>query len=35
MARHPRFVLIGHPQHLIIRGNNREPIFISDVLFLP
>jgi len=30
MARHPRFVLLGHPQHVIIRGNNREPIFITD-----
>jgi len=30
MARHPRFVLMGHPQHVIIRGNNRAPIFITD-----
>jgi hypothetical protein len=30
MARHPRFVLVGHPQLMIIRGNNRGPIFISD-----
>ena len=30
MARLPRFVLAGHPQHVIIRGNNREPIFYSD-----
>jgi len=30
MARHPRFVLVGHPQHVIIRGNNRAPIFITD-----
>ena len=27
MARQPRFVLPGHPQHIIIRGNNREAIF--------
>ncbi len=27
MPRLPRFVLIGHPQHVIVRGNNREPIF--------
>jgi putative transposase len=27
MSRQPRFVLVGHPQHVIIRGNNREPIF--------
>ena len=30
MARLPRFVLAGHPQHVIIRGNNRDPIFYSD-----
>ncbi len=30
MARHPRFVLVGHPQHVIIRGNNREPIFYAE-----
>ena len=30
MARLPRFVIAGHPQHVIIRGNNREPIFYSD-----
>ena len=30
MARLPRFVLLGHPQHIIIRGNNREPVFNAD-----
>ena len=25
-----RFVLSGHPQHLIQRGNNRQEIFCSD-----
>jgi len=30
MARLPRFVLPGHPQHVIIRGNNRDPVFIAD-----
>lgn len=30
MPRQPRFVLPGHPQHVIIRGNNRDPIFIAD-----
>ena len=30
MARLPRFILVGHPQHVIIRGNNREPIFITN-----
>jgi hypothetical protein len=27
MARPPRFILPGHPQHVIIRGNIRNPIF--------
>ena len=30
MARQPRFVLPGHPQHIIIRGNNRNPIFYAE-----
>jgi putative transposase len=30
MARLPRFVLPGHPQHVIQRGNNRQPIFCCD-----
>ena len=30
MARLPRFVLPGHPQHVIVRGNNREPIFFAE-----
>ncbi len=30
MARLPRFVLPGHPQHVIVRGNNREPVFYAD-----
>ena len=30
MARLPRFVLAGHPQHIIIRGNNREPVLNAD-----
>lgn len=30
MARKPRFNLIGVPQHVIQRGNNREPCFYSD-----
>lgn len=30
MARLPRFVLPGQPQHLIQRGNNREPIFFAE-----
>jgi len=24
MAKLPRFVIQGHPQHVIVRGNNRE-----------
>jgi len=30
MARLPRFVIVGHPQHVIIRGINREAIFYAD-----
>ncbi len=30
MARLPRFVLPGHPQHVIVRGNNRQAIFCCD-----
>lgn len=30
MARLPRFVLSGHPQHVIQRGNNRSVIFVAD-----
>lgn len=30
MARLPRFILPGQPQHVIVRGNNREPVFYSD-----
>jgi len=30
MPRLPRFVLVGQPQHIIVRGNNREPIFCAD-----
>ncbi len=30
MARHPRFVLPGQPQHLIQRGNNRQTIFQAE-----
>jgi putative transposase len=30
MARLARFVLPGHPQHVIVRGNNRAPIFNAD-----
>ncbi len=30
MARQPRFVLPGHPQHVIQRGNNRSVIFGAD-----
>ncbi|MCB5186967.1 transposase [Methylobacillus caricis] len=30
MVRLPRFVLTGHPQHIIIRGNNREPVFSAE-----
>jgi putative transposase len=30
MARLPRFFAPGYPQHVILRGNNREPIFAAD-----
>ena len=30
MARLPRFVLPGHPQHVIVRGNNRSEIFRAE-----
>ncbi len=30
MARKPRFLLPGVPQHVVQRGNNREPCFFSD-----
>ena len=30
MARLPRFVILGQPQHVIQRGNNRDVIFVAD-----
>ncbi len=30
MARKPRFNIVGIPQHVIQRGNNREPCFIDE-----
>jgi putative transposase len=30
MARQTRFVLPGHPQHVIQRGNNRQPTFFAE-----
>jgi|SRR5438876_135651 len=30
MARLPRYFLPGQPQHVIQRGNNRTPIFVTD-----
>ena len=30
MSRKPRFNLVGVPQHVIQRGNNREPCFYSE-----
>jgi putative transposase len=30
MARQARLVLPGHPHHILIRGNNRQPIFDDD-----
>ena len=31
MARLPRYVIPGQPQHIIQRGNNRQAIFAADV----
>jgi REP element-mobilizing transposase RayT len=33
MARLPRYVLPGQPQHIIQRGNNRQNIFTCDADF--
>ena len=30
MARLPRFVIPGQPQHVIVRGNDRQPIFYTE-----
>ncbi len=30
MPRLPRYVLPGHPQHVIQRGKNRCPIFVAE-----
>lgn len=30
MARLPRFEILGQPQHVIVRGNNRQIIFVTD-----
>ncbi|GAB4365770.1 MAG: hypothetical protein Kow0060_23240 [Methylohalobius crimeensis] len=30
MARLPRYVIPGQPQHIIQRGNNRQVIFAGD-----
>jgi len=30
MARLPRFVIPGQPQHVIQRGNNRQAVFVGD-----
>jgi len=34
MARLPRFVIPGQPQHVIQRGNNREVVFVADEDYL-
>ncbi len=33
MARLPRYIIPGQPQHIIQRGNNRQVIFASDADF--
>ncbi len=30
MARLPRFSILGQPQHIIQRGNNKSVIFVAD-----
>lgn len=30
MARQARLTIPGHPHHLLVRGNNRQPIFVDD-----
>ena len=30
MARLPRLTVTGYPHHVILRGNNRQPIFLSN-----
>ncbi|HEX5682437.1 MAG TPA: transposase [Ideonella sp.] len=30
MARQARLTIPGHPHHLLIRGNNRQPVFVDD-----
>ena len=34
MARLPRFILPGQPQHVILRGNNRTEIFCAEADYL-
>ena len=34
MARLPRFIIPGLPQHVIVRGNNRSEIFRADADYL-
>jgi REP element-mobilizing transposase RayT len=30
MSRQPRYNLLGLPQHVIQRGNNRQDVFFDD-----
>lgn len=30
MARQPRLSFAGHPHHLLVRGNNRQPVVMDD-----
>lgn len=34
MARLPRYVIPGQPQHIIQRGNNRQAIFVAEPDYL-
>ncbi len=31
MPRRPRILLPGHPQHVVVRGHNRDPIVVRKV----
>lgn len=34
MSRKPRFNLVGIPQYVIQRGNNRDPFFMQWVIII-
>lgn len=30
MVRQPRFIFPGQPQHVVVRGDNRDSVFYTD-----